>query len=887
MSDQALRRAVPVVLTTLVLCAGTSMGGISPYTWAAPVDGFWSDPLNWNPTGVPGPNDQVYLGLTGPYTISLGPSAQDASTFHIANPEAALHITNTRNLRIAQAIINHGRIVLNPNNELRFPSIVMTDGSSISGTGLIRLGASDFRATITGRTGQGDAINHEAGHTIMGMGGIGLVVDNHGVFVADVPDEALVLYGHSYDNHGLFGAVQAGILEVRAPVSQSEHGSILADGPGSRIDFHAAQLTGGSLGSTGGAAVHLLTVDKSLESVRLQGDFVIQPGIKVTLSDPWIDGANFTIDPPSSATTTLRIAAGLQPAEGDITLTSPNHRLETVNGTGPVVLGTGFAIRGSGTIQADAVNHGLIRADQPDAPLTVTHSTIEHHGVIEAVNGGAFVVKESTLTRAPGSSIRATGPGSVVRFEHSSTGGELVSRDGGSILFGSNNLIPRATLDHAVLDGIFQVLPRTNVTVLGSLTNDGELRVLGGADSSGRLTQIVFADGATISGSGTIELVDGDNRLASLDPDAIITLGADQTITGKGAIAVGMIVDGVVHVSEGGDIHFSGSPIVNRGEMRADGGWLRIGGNITNEQGSRIFAENGGQIWLTGYRENGRMFGGSIDLSEDAILRIGTFTLHDVTINGDTSIFQGSRISVAGSFINNGRIFLGIPNGTWSGDLIFETSMTIQGEGAIVLPHTYGPSIEGTSGVVAALGPGQRLEGIGIVNVPLTAHGPVAPGLDGVGMLLANVPFTFSPTATLEIEVGPVSTDHFWTREVHLDGTLDIRFIDGFSPGTPYWHRTFMSAANHTTGAFHTINGPDLPDPRLEYRVTYAHPYFTVGTYCKADINADQQLNFFDVSTFINIFNAGDPVADIAAPFGTVNFFDLSAYINRFNAGCP
>ena len=56
---------------------------------------------------------------------------------------------------------------------------------------------------------------------------------------------------------------------------------------------------------------------------------------------------------------------------------------------------------------------------------------------------------------------------------------------------------------------------------------------------------------------------------------------------------------------------------------------------------------------------------------------------------------------------------------------------------------------------------------------------------------------------------------------------------------------------------------------------------------CDADINKDGLLNFFDVSGFIAAYNAQDPAADLAAPFGTFNFFDVSAYISLYNAGCP
>lgn len=60
-----------------------------------------------------------------------------------------------------------------------------------------------------------------------------------------------------------------------------------------------------------------------------------------------------------------------------------------------------------------------------------------------------------------------------------------------------------------------------------------------------------------------------------------------------------------------------------------------------------------------------------------------------------------------------------------------------------------------------------------------------------------------------------------------------------------------------------------------------------VRLICPADLNADGLLNFFDLTTYIALYNANDPRADLAAPFGVLNFFDLTAYIALYNAGCP
>ena len=55
---------------------------------------------------------------------------------------------------------------------------------------------------------------------------------------------------------------------------------------------------------------------------------------------------------------------------------------------------------------------------------------------------------------------------------------------------------------------------------------------------------------------------------------------------------------------------------------------------------------------------------------------------------------------------------------------------------------------------------------------------------------------------------------------------------------------------------------------------------------CPPDLNDDGELNFFDVSSFLNSFTAAAPPADLDHN-GDWNFFDVSAFLNAFSAGCP
>lgn len=59
-----------------------------------------------------------------------------------------------------------------------------------------------------------------------------------------------------------------------------------------------------------------------------------------------------------------------------------------------------------------------------------------------------------------------------------------------------------------------------------------------------------------------------------------------------------------------------------------------------------------------------------------------------------------------------------------------------------------------------------------------------------------------------------------------------------------------------------------------------------VESGCSADLTGDGVLDFFDVSAFLNAYNAGDPSADLTGD-GVMDFFDVSAFLNAFNAGCP
>jgi cytochrome c peroxidase len=85
------------------------------------------------------------------------------------------------------------------------------------------------------------------------------------------------------------------------------------------------------------------------------------------------------------------------------------------------------------------------------------------------------------------------------------------------------------------------------------------------------------------------------------------------------------------------------------------------------------------------------------------------------------------------------------------------------------------------------------------------------------------------------------------------------------------------------------IDDPGASEPALSpiASATFFCGFGNCATGCLADLNRDQNLDFFDIAAYLTAYNAQAPAADLAEPLGAFNFFDLAAYLAAYNAGCP
>ncbi len=83
-----------------------------------------------------------------------------------------------------------------------------------------------------------------------------------------------------------------------------------------------------------------------------------------------------------------------------------------------------------------------------------------------------------------------------------------------------------------------------------------------------------------------------------------------------------------------------------------------------------------------------------------------------------------------------------------------------------------------------------------------------------------------------------------------------------------------------------TANGTDSSDVWYIDDVAITEEFITEPPSCPQDIDGNGLLNFFDISSFLSLYNAQNPLADWDGN-GLFNFFDISSYLASYNAGCP
>ncbi|MCC5823991.1 MAG: hypothetical protein JJU44_11970 [Planctomycetes bacterium] len=878
-------RAACLAITAASLAAHA--GG--PISWADPFDGIWNLATNWDPAVIPGASDAVLLALKGPYTVSVSTN-ESAGGITIANPDAVLSINPGRTLSLFGSVANAGRIDINPTNTASTTTLSFAGPAMLSGPGAVRLSSPTSRAQLGGADAAA-VVTHGADHTIHGFGQITAPMVNNGLISADEPGQTLGMITHPKQNNAVMEAVNAGTLLVQnITIDQSASGLLLADGAGSTLTLSGAVINGGTIAGSDGGLIEFISSASTINAVTLGGLAEIVPGRTVRMENSLNNNATLIINPTNTAqTTTLTAPAALDlTGSGQIVLAGTATRSQISSATGATIThGQDHTIRGTGRINAALINNGQIIADSDLGEMLLTSQDKTNNNLIRAAGDGTLALSGFTLGQAPAAEVISDGPGSLVTLSGMTVqGGAIRSVNAGLIEFVSASSV----LDSVTLGGDAEIAAGRTVTIQNSLNNNTTLTI--NPTNTSFTTTLTAEVDTELNGTGTIHLAGTAtrSRITSIG-SAVITHGADHTIEGTGTIQAAMINNGTITADSAlGVMTLSSLDKTNNNTIRAIGqGVIALSGISLDQSPGAAVISDGPDSRVT--VSTTTITGGAVRSINGGLIEFtGNSTIDAVALEGHAEIRAGRTVSVDGATILNGLLDINPTNTASTTSLQWLDDITLNGDGVIRLSGLSTRSILSNAfGVTeTALGAGIRLEGIGRIDTPLTIHGTLAPGLS-IGTLGATNPITLAETATLEIEVaGDDDSDRIdSSSQFHAAGTLDITFVDDFDPPL-YWSTTIANTgANGVSGRFDTINAPTPGDPRLEVRVQYRTNEIRVGAFCRADVNFDGVANFFDISDFIALYNAQDPAADIAPPFGVWNFFDIAEFITRYNEGCP
>lgn len=865
-----------VGVSSLMVSAG------APVSWKTAASGNWNVAGNWDPSVVPGISDDVLIGLSGPFTVTVS-AAAGAGTLDISNPEAMLAINSSQTMTLGGAVVNDGLILLNTTAGSSTTTLNFSTPGSLGGIGTMRLNNNGAFARVQGDFTQG------AGHSIVGRGQIESIMVNNGLVSSDVAGQIMLLTTGAKTNNATMEAVNGATLRLGSvSVTQGPAGMLEANGAGSRLEFTGATVTGGAVRGVGGGVARV-TGATTFDGVLLEGASEVASSVTVTLLSSLENHGDLTVNATSgSSTTTLSFGggAGLD-GSGRVILNNNSSfaRIVTAVADTPLVHGAAHTIEGRGLISAALVNNGAVVANVGAAEIVLNTSDMVNNAAMTAIGGATLRMSGIQVDQSGGGELLADGAGSRIALDSAELiGGVLQTVNGGLVQVDSGAL---NLLDGVAFEGDMTLDSSTTTSLINGLTNNGTIVVNGTSGSS--TTTVAVTGSQTLGGSGTLRLNNnGAFARITATAGATLTHAAGHTIEGRGQIAAPLINNGLIRSTVSGlEIAVISPTVTNNSTMRAqDGSTLTFNSTVTQPGAGLITAVDGSTVEILG----GSITGGTLRATGTGLVRLnGTISLTGVDLEGAATITAARTITMLDGTTIDGDLVVNTTSGASTTTITAGGLGVLSGSGSITLNGngSFARIIAGVGVSEVVLSSPLTLRGRGSLQSPTVIGGRLEPGVDAVGTMTASAPVTLQGTTVMAVEVeGQDDADQVDSSSTFAaDGTLEVGFVNGFNPPLR-WSAVIVDATGGVSGAFDSFSAPTPADPRLTFRVIYSATNIRIGAYCKADFNYDNALNFFDVSGFLGLYNAQDPLADMNND-GAWNFFDVSAFLGLYNSGCP
>jgi hypothetical protein len=362
---QALAR-----LASLVALPAMLTGPVAAQTieWNNPAGGDWDVASNWSPMNVPDtPGETASFSLPGAYTVTLA-SARTVGALALHNPDAVLALHGGAVLTVADAVLNHAEIIVNPHAEPAGAAIHAPADLDITGAGRIVLADADARIT----SAPDATIFVHTPHRISGGGTITASLRSDGVTTADRPASPLVFSaGPKAFSNFIFVDDGAALIVTEAELDLD--GGVLLTYTGEIVFDHAALRAGSVDAVTQGTVT--IAGDSTFDATLSLGALRVLPGVTLTLTNGFANHGLAAVNPDDAdAPASVHIAApGMTLSGNGVLLLAGHGHRSTITGH-PFTNAHPHRIAGLGHIAAPLTNQGRL---EPGAQ-------IHHPGVLTA-----------------------------------------------------------------------------------------------------------------------------------------------------------------------------------------------------------------------------------------------------------------------------------------------------------------------------------------------------------------------------------------------------------------------------------------------------------------------------------------------------------------------
>lgn len=468
--------SIAVLTAAGMLCAAPTARAQSTIEWASPVDGDFSEVLNWFPAVVPGAMDTAVLGGAGPYVVMQNVVGGEVANLLLTNPQATLRVPSGRSLTVG-GLKGPGEVIVQDTPGGRFSArIIARDGATLNGR--IRLaGFGDAQAIVEAQGGTTAILGPDA--IVVGRTG-GLLGNwiSFGTIEIDLP--------------GFLGARE---IDARGGTLRASNGGTLA------LNFATIQNVAIEAGPNGKFDTNSSTV---ISDSVIRGEFTIEPAKDVTFATGVdIEGELVLHGVPTDSRGARLLLLDDVVFDGTVRLEGSSPTAATIRAFGPSTgqsLGPNAVITGrNGTISTGWTSEADIFIDQPGEINVNGLNAIA--GTLRSSNGGVLNLSGCSLTNV----TIVAGPDNQFKTSFSTVitdsriVGAYAMRPGTVLTLGSGVVIEDEIIMHDDPGSSLTSTLRVNPGV----TVDGVIRMEGNEPMRARL-EPASGTGQTLGPAGTI-----------------------------------------------------------------------------------------------------------------------------------------------------------------------------------------------------------------------------------------------------------------------------------------------------------------------------------------------------------------------------------------------